>query len=209
MPRALLFDVDGVLIHGFHVREPKRRRWDLHMKADLGIEPADFYEHFVKRILPEEVLAGRKSLVNALEETLPLMGYSRSPMAVISYWLRRDTQLNLQLVDLLKALHATGKVRLYMATNQEDLRAFYLWDSLGLQHLFDDIFNAARLGATKPGRGFFEAIARRLGPQSEPPLMFDDMPEVAKAANDFGWEGIHADDFDDIRNHPWVARQLG
>lgn len=207
--RALLFDVDGVLIHGFHVRESRRRRWDVHMKADLGIDPADFYEHFVQRILPEEVLTGRKSLINALEETLPRMHYHGSPMTVISYWLRRDTQLNMQLIDLLKALRASGQVRLYMATNQEDLRAFYLWDALGLQHLFDDIFNAARLGATKPDRAFFEAIAARIGPQDAPPLMFDDMPEVAAAATAFGWEGIHADDIEDIRKHPWIAARTG
>jgi putative hydrolase of the HAD superfamily len=208
MPRAVLFDVDGVLIHGFHVREEKRRRWDTHMAADLGIEPAMFYEHFVKDVLPD-VLTGRKSLVRALEEALPLMGYRGSPMTVIAYWLRRDTQLNLQLVDLLKVLRAKGNVRLYMATNQEDLRALYLWDTLGLHHLFDDIFHAARLGATKPDRRFFEGVAERIGPQQQPPLMFDDMPEVATAAKAFGWEGVHADDFADIRNHPWIVEHLG
>jgi putative hydrolase of the HAD superfamily len=207
MPRAVLFDVDGVLVHGFHVREAKRRRWDVHMAEDLGIAPALFYEHFVRDILPEEVLTGRRSLISALEERLPRMGYQGSPMSVIAYWLRRDTQLNLQLVELLKRLRQTGEVRLYMATNQEDLRALYLWEVLGLQHLFDDIFHAARLGATKPDRAFFEGIDRRLGPQEQLPLMFDDMPEVAAAATAFGWEGIHADDFEDIRTHPWIAER--
>jgi putative hydrolase of the HAD superfamily len=208
MPRTLLFDVDGVLVHGFHAREEKRRRWDVHMAADLGIEPALFFEHFVKDRL-QDVLTGRQSLVRALEDALPRMGYKGSPMTVISYWMRRDTQLNFQLVALLKQLRATGEVRLCMATNQEDVRAFYLWDVLGMQHIFDDIFHAARLGTTKPGRAFFQAIADRIGPQGEQPLMFDDIPEVAASATEFGWEGVHADDFEDIQTHPWIAARVG
>lgn len=205
MTRAVLFDVDGVLIHGFHVREEKRRRWDVHMLEDLGIDQRDFYDHMVRDVLPNQVLPGKRSLVNALEEVLPKMGYKGSPMTVISYWLRRDTQLNLPLLDLVKRLRQSGAARLYIATNQEDTRAFYLWDNLGLQHLFDDIFHAARLGATKPHHTFFEAIEKRLGHQSEPPLMFDDMPEVAAAATEFGWEGVHADSFADIASHPWIV----
>lgn len=209
MSRAVFFDVDGVLIHGFHVREEKRRRWDEFLREDLGIEQSAFYEHLVRELLPMEVLPGKRSLVNALEETLPKMGYTGSPLTVMSYWLRRDTQLNLQLIELVKRLRRSGAARLFIATNQEDARAFYLWDNLGLQHLFDDLFYAARLGATKPDPAFFEAIAQRLGPQSEPPLMFDDMAEVAAAATAFGWEGVHADDLGDITSHPWIAAHAG
>ena len=35
--RAVLFDVDGVLVHGYHARAERQRRWDEHMQADLGI----------------------------------------------------------------------------------------------------------------------------------------------------------------------------
>ena len=209
MSRAVLFDVDGVLVHGYHTNAERRRRWDEHMLEDLGIAQEDFYANMVKQILPGEVLPGKRSLVNALEEVLPRLGYNGSPMNIVSYWLRRDTQLNLPLLEIIRRLRASSGLRLYIATNQEDTRAFYLWDVLGLQHLFDDIFHAARLGATKPDPAFFEAIASRIGPQDSPPLFFDDAPAVATAATAFGWEGVHAETIEDIRNHPWIVARIG
>ena len=208
MTRALLFDVDGVLVHGFHTRHEKQRRWQQFLAADLGIEPAVFFEKFIKPIFIPEVLTRQKSLVNALEEALPGMGYTGSPMNLIGYWMGRDTQLNHPLLNLIKKLRETGAARVYIATNQEDVRAYHLWSNLGLQHLFDDIFYAARLGAVKPDPKFFEAVAVRLGPQTEPPLMFDDYSAVVDAANAFGWEAVLYDDLKDCHQHPWVAAHL-
>ena len=209
MTRAVLFDVDGVLVHGFHSRPEKQRRWDQFLAADLGIDPKVFYEYFIKPIFIPEVLTHQKSLVNALEEALPALGYTGSPMNIIGYWMGRDTQLNHPLLNTIKKLRAAGTARVYIATNQEDVRAYHLWSNLGLQHLFDDIFYAARLGAAKPDPAFFEAVARRLGPQAEPPLMFDDYPAVVEAANAFGWEAVLFDDTEDCRSHPWIAKHLG
>jgi putative hydrolase of the HAD superfamily len=209
MTRAVLFDVDGVLVHGYHSRPEKQRRWDQFLATDLGIDPKVFFEQFIKPIFIPEVLTHRKSLVNALEEALPALGYTGSPMNVIGYWMGRDTQLNHPLLNTIKKLRATGAARIYIATNQEDVRAYHLWSNLGLQHLFDDIFYAARLGAAKTDIAFFEAVARRLGPQTEPPLMFDDYSLVVDAANAFGWEGVLFDDTEDCRTHPWVAGHIG
>lgn len=208
MTRAVLFDVDGVLVHGMHYRPERQRRWDQFLAADLGIEPTVFYEKFIKPIFIPEVITRQKSLVNALEEALPALGYTGSPMNIISYWMGRDTQLNHPLLDVIKKLRETGAARVYIATNQEDVRAYHLWSNLGLQHLFDDIFYAARLGAAKPDPAFFAAIDKRLGPQAEKPLMFDDYDAVIHAANAFGWEAVQFDETRDCHQHPWVKAQL-
>jgi putative hydrolase of the HAD superfamily len=207
--RAVLFDVDGVLVHGYHSRPERQRRWDLFLAADLGIDPEVFLEQFIKPVFVPEVLTGRQSLINALEGVLPKLGYNGSPMNLIAYWMGRDTQLNHPLLEVIKKLRGTGAARVYIATNQEDVRAYHLWSNLGLQHLFDDIFYAARLGAAKPDRKFFEAVATRLGPQAEPPLMFDDYPPVIEAANAFGWEAVLFDQTKDCRNHTWISEHIG
>jgi putative hydrolase of the HAD superfamily len=206
--RALFFDVDGVVVHGFHSRPKHARRWDQFLADDLGIDPDVFQEKFIKPIYIPYVLTRQKSLVNALEEVLPELGYTGSPMNIIGYWMGRDTQLNLPLMEIIKKLRATGKVRTYIATNQEDVRAYHLWCNLGLQHLFDDIFYAARLGAAKPDPKFFAAIEARLGPQDEKPLMFDDYTSVVEAADAVGWEGVLFDTAADCRRHPWIAALL-
>jgi putative hydrolase of the HAD superfamily len=70
------------------------------------------------------------------------------------------------------------------------------------------MFYAARLGAMKPDRAFFEAVAERLGPQDKKPLFFDDSAAVVDAANAFGWEGVLFEDVGDCRDHEWVASHL-
>jgi len=207
--RAIFFDVDGVVVHGWHTRPERRRRWDETMLQDLGIEPAGFTEHFIRGPFEREVLTGRLSLVQALSETLPKLGFAGSPMQLVDYWLQRDSQLNFQLLDLIRALRTAGAGRIYLATNQEHLRAFHLWSNVGLKAYFDDIFYAARLGVLKPKPEFFEGILRVIGPQSQPPLLFDDSESVVRGACEFGWEGVLFDTVADCAAHPWIRTVLG
>lgn len=207
MRRAVLFDVDGVLVHSFGHSDPaRRRRWDQHLLEDLGVSPVDFSAFFKTGF--DAVVTGRQSLVTALDAFLPTLGYTGRTLDFIGYWLARDTDLNLQLLDIVKSLRTSGAADIYMATNQEHLRAHHLWHELRLSHLFDDMFYAARLGAMKPDRAFFEAVAERLGPQDKKPLFFDDSAAVVDAANAFGWEGVLFEDVGDCRDHEWVASHL-
>lgn len=208
MLRSVLFDVDGVLIHGYTEQLHRRRRWDEHLLADLGIDSAAFTELFIKQVFEKEVLTGRKALISALEETLPRLGFHGSPFVVASYWLHRDSDINMQLLELVRQIRRTGRVRLYVATNQEHTRAFHLWNRHGFENLFDDMFHAARFGELKPGHGFFARASDLLGPQSEPPLFFDDSRAVVDAANAFGWEGVLYEDISDCTEHPWIAELL-
>lgn len=206
--RSVLFDVDGVLVHGYTGQTERRRRWDEHLLADLGIDPAAFRDLFIKQAFEKEVLTGRKALLSALEEVLPKLGFHGSPFVVASYWLDRDSHLNRQLLDVVRRLRRTGRARLYVATNQEHLRAFHLWNRHGFENLFDDMFHAARFGALKPTRAFFERAAEILGPQDEPPLFFDDSEAVVQAASAFGWEGILYRGLTDCTAHPWISTIL-
>jgi putative hydrolase of the HAD superfamily len=206
--RALFFDVDGVVVHGFHTRPDRQRRWDENLAQDLGIDPAAFVEHFIRGPFEREVLTGRTSLIQALTDVLPKIGYDGSPMRLVDYWLRRDSHLNFQLLDLIAALRRAGIRPIYLATNQEHLRAFHLWTGLGLNAYFDDIFYAARLGAVKPAKDFFEAILRTIGPQAEPPLFFDDSEAVIAGVRAFGWEGVLFDMVEDCAEHPWIKAAL-
>lgn len=208
MPRAVIFDVDGVLIHGYHANPARVRPWDANMLADTGVDPERFRQEFTFDIFMKKVIIGQMSLIDALERRLPSFGYKGSPVAFAHYWLSQDSVLNEPLLDVVRNLKQSGDCRLYIATNQEHLRANWLWGHLGLSELFEDIFYAARIGVQKPDSKFFDFIEQRIGPQAEPPLFFDDSPKVIEGALKQGWEAVQFDTIDDCISHPWIAHRL-
>lgn len=208
MARAVLFDVDGVVIHGWHARPEYRRMWNHHLQDDLGIDPDAFSQDFIRKDFVGKVIPGDQALVQALDAFLPTLGYDGSPLDLMSYWFSHDSQLNRPLTEAIKAVQRKASCTFYLATNQEHVRAFYLWHHLNLGHLFKDMFYAARMGAKKPQNEFFEAVQKRLPEADEPPLFFDDTPAIVDAANAFGWEAILYNELTDFTAHPWIAAQL-
>lgn len=207
MTRIVLFDVDGVLVHGYHARPEKQIRWDENLLADLGVDPERFKTEFIYDIFIKKVLVGQMSLLEALDRTLPRLGYRGPSMAFAGYWLSHDSHVNQPLLDIVGRLKAAG-TPLYMATNQEHMRAQWLWQTLKFSELFDDMFHSARAGAVKPNKPYFDWVQNRLGPQVEPPLFFDDREEIVSAARAHGWEAVQYDDIEDVTGHPWIAARL-
>lgn len=208
MTRTVLFDVDGVLIHGYHAKPEKVVPWDKDLLADMGVDPDQFRKEFIFDIFVKKVIVGQMSLLEALDRTLPRLGYRGPAMAFAGYWLMKDSKVNEPLIDVVRKLKARGDVRLYIATNQEHMRAQYLWQTLKFGEVFEDIFHSARVGATKPHKPYYEWVSNRIGLQAEPPLFFDDSDPVIKAARDHGWEAVQVDDITDVTGHPWIAERL-
>lgn len=208
MTRAVLFDVDGVLIHGYHANPARVRAWDANLLVDTGVDPGRFRQEFIFDIFVKKVIIGEMALIDALERRLPSLGYKGSPVAFAHYWLTKDSVLNEPLLDVIRKLKARDDIRLYIATNQEHLRANRLWSHMGLSELFEDIFYAARIGVQKPDRKFFDFIDARIGRQSQPPLFFDDFPKIIEGARRQGWEAILFETVEDCINHPWIAARL-
>ena len=138
--RPVLFDVDGVIVHSlFHADPARRRRWDAHLLEDMGVDPEAFSALFDQRF--EATITGKVSLVETLDAFLPEIGYRGCTMDFVAYWMERDVNLNYQLFEGIKRLRAGGGVKLYVATNQEHLRAHYLWSDLSLGHVFDGVLD--------------------------------------------------------------------
>lgn len=208
MTRAVFFDVDGVLVHGYHARPDLTRRWNENLLADLGVDPDRFNDEFIFDIFIKKVVVGEMAIIDALERRLPGLGYKGSPMAFLHYWLSHDSTLNTDLVNTVRKLKARDDVRLYIATNQDHSRAQWLWQTLGLGELFEDIFYSARTGIRKPEKGFFDFIEHRIGPQTQPPLFFDDTSKVIDGARAYGWEAVLFNTVEDCTSHPWIAERV-
>lgn len=208
MTRAVVFDVDGVLVHGYHARPELQQRWEENLLADLGIDPERFRSEFIFDIFIKKVVIGEMALVDALDRRLPSLGFKGSSMTFAHYWMSRDSKLNHELLEAIRRLKEKTDIRLFIATNQDHMRAQWLWHTLGLHEVFEDIFYSARAGVMKPHKAFFEFAAERMGQQPEPPLFFDDTPKVVDGGRSFGWETVLFSDIDDFRYHPWIAERL-
>lgn len=208
MTRTILFDVDGVLVHGYHARPDLQPRWNENLLADLGVDPDRFNREFIYDIFIKKVLIGQISLLEALERVLPGLGYRGPAMAFVGYWLSHDNTVNEPMVEVVRQLKAVGDSRLFLATNQEHMRAQWLWQTLRFGELFEDMFHSARVGHAKPNKPYFDWVTNRIGPQAEPPLFFDDREDIIKAARAHGWEAVQVKELEDVAEHPWIAERL-
>jgi putative hydrolase of the HAD superfamily len=208
MTRTVLFDVDGVLVNGYHARPEKHVRWNENLLADLGIDPDRFNAEFIYDVFVKKVIVGQMSLLEALERTLPGLGYRGPAMAFAGYWLSHDSNVNEDMVEVVRRLRDAGGSRLFLATNQEHMRAQWLWRTLKFGEIFEDMFHSARVGHAKPAKPYFDWVSNRLGPQAERPLCFDDREDIVSAARAHGWEAVQVNGLEDVIGHPWIAEKL-
>jgi putative hydrolase of the HAD superfamily len=183
--RTILLDVDGVLVSG-RPQDGKHLFTDL--ERDLGISvPVLQREFFVPRWA--DIVTGRKPLLPELAEVLARVSPQVSAETLLDYWLRNDSRIDHTLLAAIDARRKQGG-RVYLATNQEHHRARYLMEEMALAGHVDGIFYSAALGARKPERGFFEAVATTLSP-ADSPILIDDTEANVLAARRFGWPAIH------------------
>ena len=207
--QVILFDVDGVLIDGYHYRPEYRKCWHKNLKEDFGIDPEYFSNTFFHDPYSTKVLMGKMDLREALKEWLPSAGYFGDVNKFIKYWLENDSALNMRLIEKIKYLKKSNTVRLFIATNQEKNRVDYLMNTLGLSAFFDDIFYSAKLQAMKPSKEYFDYISDYLNLSDyNKPIIFDDTPKVIEYANLIGWHGYEFIDADSVKKSPFVNKIL-
>jgi putative hydrolase of the HAD superfamily len=204
----VFFDVDGVLIDGWHADVSRRRPWDATIEADLGVDREAFQALFFGSVGSRsssrmvECVGGRTDLKSALSEVLPQIGYKGKVDDFVRYWFERDSNVQPKVIALAAGLRAQD-VRTFVATGQEHYRASYLWNDLRFSDHFEKIFYSAEIGLLKKDIGFFEAINQALDIHPEErPIFFDDQPEIVEVAKRAGWDGVAFNSVEDISQHP-------
>jgi putative hydrolase of the HAD superfamily len=185
MIKALMIDVDGVLVSG---RPTDGKPWATGLETNLGITPDALHRHF---FLPywEDIVLGRAEITEQLPKALGQMDSDLSAEDLLSYWFENDARIN---VDLLAALDQQRRrgMRVYLTTNQEHRRAHYLMERLGLSSHVDGIHYSAALGCRKPDKAFFETVADLTGLAPSELLLVDDTQANIEAARQAGWQSI-------------------
>ena len=186
MKPCLMLDVDGVVVTG---RPEDGRSWATDIERDLGIAPDALHAHF---FAPHwgDVVIGRKPLLDALAESLPALSPSLAAQDFIDYWFSKDARIDEAVLAACDTLRGRG-VQVFLATNQEHLRAAYLMDRLALRNHVDGIVYSAEIAARKPDRAFFAAAEKRSGAAPRDILLVDDTKANIDAARDAGWQAMH------------------
>jgi len=212
----IFFDVDGVIIDGWHAKPARRNPWDTTLEQDLGIRRDALQRTFFMPPEPggESLMSvcvrGERDLKEVLAEVLPPLGYRGSVDAFVAYWFEKDSNFNHDVLRIVRQLKRCGGVDLYLATGQEPYRAAYLWNDLGLKDLFDEIFYSARLGIPKSDTRFFAKVGELLDiARGERPLFFDDTESVVMAARAGGWDAYVFDTVVDLSENSRIAHILG
>ena len=184
--KALMLDVDGVLVDG---RPEDGRHWHASIEEDLGLTSAALQEQFFASHW-ENIVLGRAGLMDGLTNALQKIAPHVSPATLVSYWFEKDSRLVASFLPELSWVRSAG-IRVYLATNQEHLRAAWLTEKLGLAEHVDGIFYSAHLGAKKPDPGFFAKVQAAVGLRGAELLLIDDSRENIEAAREAGWQAFH------------------
>jgi len=183
MTHTLMLDVDGVLIDG---RPEDGAAWSTELLADLGIRVEALHQRF---FAPHwaQIVTGRKPMLPALAEALESLGAPCTAEAFVEYWFSRDSRIVTNVRDDCDRLRAEGH-EVFLATNQEPLRARHLMETLGLAAHVDGIFASADLGARKPDPEYFAKVRAALGRPADNLLLIDDTRANVAAARQAGWK---------------------
>ena len=186
MIKALMVDVDGVLVNG---RPEDGKPWQTFLEDDLGL-PIDRLHRAFFGPYWEDILVGRARLMDHLIPVLQEIAPHLPPEQFISYWFRKDSCLAVPLLQKLSSIRSAG-IRIHLATNQEHMRAAYLMEELGLSKHVDGIYYSAQLGVKKPDQAFFSKVRSYTGFEACELLLIDDSLQNIQAAAKAGWKAVH------------------
>ncbi len=125
-----------------------------------------------------------------LAPVLATMAPKVSAGRLIAFWFENDSRVDQNVLSAMKRYRQRG-VPVFLATNQEHMRADYLMRTVGLGAHVDGIIYSAALGHRKPDARFFERAAAIAGAAPEEIVLVDDTLANVEAARRSGWSAVH------------------
>ena len=176
MITAVLFDLDGVVIHPWGFRDTLAREHGITPEMTLAFFKGPFVD----------CVEGRVDVMDALPPFLAAWGWPGDTPGFIDRWLAAETSLKHDVVAIVGALRAHG-LPCFAASTQERRRARFLTDDMGLASVFDGLFFSCDLGVMKPRPDYYATVAAQLEREPGELLFFDDLLPNVNAAREAGW----------------------
>lgn len=180
-----MVDVDGVVVRG---RPADGLPPLTYLERDLGLPAALLQREF---FAPHwsEIVTGKEALMPRLESVLARIAPQLSAETLRAYWFENDSRIDHAFLEALGAWRAGG-IAIYLATNQEHMRAKYLMEERGLAAHVDGILYSAALGHRKPSPEFYHLANEHAGVAAADIVFIDDIRENVEAARAFGWNAV-------------------
>lgn len=185
--KLIAWDFDGVLNRGF---EGGFFLWQQGFEADLGVSAETFTDYMFGSGRFADVLIGKRDLLDLLADWITADRVPHAPQIILDYWLRKDANLDPQVMDWLARSPTPGVI----ATNNEAHRATFIWTNLGFDTRMQHIFASGTMGARKPDDFFFAQIEQWSGLPPSDILLVDDAEKNIAAAARRGWHAFHFHD---------------
>lgn len=187
MIKAILFDVDGIIINReMYFSERYSRDFNVPLEKILPFYKNEF----------QKCLVGQADLKEELTKYLDDWEWNKPIEELLDYWFEHESTINKEVLSAVSDLRARG-IKCYLATNNEKYRVDYLRQNLGLGQHFDGIFASCDLGAKKPSEAFWQSISEKIGFDNTEVEVLDDEPENVESANQYGFR---SEIFSDIRS---------
>ncbi|MEV6171993.1 HAD-IA family hydrolase [Streptomyces sp. NPDC051954] len=176
--RAVIFDLDGVLVDSFAVMQ---EAFAIAYKEVVGDGPAPFdeYRHHLGRYFPDIM-----RIMN-----LPLE--MEEPFVRESYRLAPQVPVFDGIVELLVTLRVR-RLKLAVATGKGGSRARSLLDQLGLLPFFDHVIGSDEVARPKPAPDIVEYALDLMGVPPEQAVMVGDAPTDIASAHGAGVTSVGA-----------------
>jgi putative hydrolase of the HAD superfamily len=175
MIKAILFDVDGVILY------PRDKYFSQRLKEDgYSIneeEVRDFFHNQYKQIV-----IGKADLRDELEKVIEDWGWLGSVDELLEYWFSYENKINQEVVIFTQEIRRKG-IKCYMASDHSKYREVDLLNNIGLAKDFDGAFFSASLGYTKEEREYFDKVVEMLRLTPEEIMFIDDDPKNVEIAS--------------------------
>ncbi|MGH9584619.1 MAG: HAD family hydrolase [Bryobacteraceae bacterium] len=212
---AMLFDLDGVLVHSMPLHTEAWRRYF----AGLGIEIEDVERSMHGKRNPELV---REWFGRELAEDAVLQHGAAKERLFRDMMLAADPDL-FRVPGLLEFLERHRNAPKAIGSNVEAANIDFVLDHFGLRRFFDVVVHGHEAERPKPFPDIYLKAAERLGFEPAHCIVFEDSPpgvEAGRAAGmrvvgvettpaEFQGVGLRIRDFLDPRLEPWLRAQAG
>jgi putative hydrolase of the HAD superfamily len=193
--KAVIFDIDGVLIRPWGFRDALIR--------ERGITPEMTAPFFGGAFI--DCIEGRADLFETLPPFLPSWGWPGTASEFVTEWFATENTPNEPVLEIVGELRR--HLPCHIASNQERHRARFIATEMGFDRQFDRLFFSSDLGSGKPSEEFYATVAVRLERAGDELLFFDDVEANVKAARRAGW---HAERFTTVAQlKADIARHTG
>ena len=147
MKKCVLFDADGVTIHG--------GMWSTEFAKRYGI-PEQEVIPFFKGVFGE-CQSGSKDMKEELLPWLKKWNWQGSVDDFLNEWFMFCDKPDEEMLVFVQSLRSKGVI-CCLATNNERYRAEYIKQSMGFGNMFDHCFISSEIGAKKPDMEFYTFI---------------------------------------------------